>query len=130
MPKVAQVITAVVVALALQQGRSNAQEREPAFTTGCCKVSPLTPVINMGNGIKKMKAKITYLINYRQPAQSGQNSTTEWAFYDCNNHKIAWGFRSDGADTEWIDAWNHETNEISFANSERNPASWQKVMCK
>jgi hypothetical protein len=130
MQRAMHIFTAFLLAMLIQQGRTEAQEAEPAFTTGCCGVKPLTPVIDMGNGIKKMKAKIIYLINYRQPAPSKQSETTEWAFYDCNNHKIAWGFRSDGADTEWIDAWNPETNEISVANSDRNPASWQRVMCR
>ena len=129
MPNATQVLAALVVALALQQEKSNAQEWEPAFTTPCCEVSPMTPVIDMGDGIKKMKAKITYLINYR-PGQGGRNSTTEWAFYDCNNHRIAWSFRSDGADIVWIDAWDHYWNAIGEWNAERNPASWHRVMCK
>ena len=130
MPKATQVIAALVVALALQQGRSNAQEREPAFQTPTLGVKPLTPVIDMGNSIRKMKVKITYLLINRRTGQINQDSPTEWAFYDCKNHRIAFGFRSDGADTEWVDAWNRETNEIGNWNAERNPAYWQRVMCK
>ena len=108
------------------------------FGTHCggpttCDITPLSPVFSIGSGAVKMKARIVHNIynnSGREPYLERSSSVVQWTFYDCQKHKIAWGYRSDGGDAEWGEAWDAENNQIAMWGAARNPSAWHQVMCR